>query len=93
MNPEAAGQADLRRWSVAELKRAVENADTDRKLAPFNDVITGEKDLSPELKKHLVLRDVSLGGKMCDVYHWDQDENGQKIPDSSAHRIFIHIKE
>lgn len=33
-----------------------------------------------------VLRDVTLGDKICDVYHTDHNEK------DSWHRLFIHIK-
>lgn len=84
---------DIRMWSFSDWKRAIEDADPDKRLAHYNDVITGRDTPSPELSKHLVLKDVSLGGKICDVYHWDQDEDGKRIRNSSANRVFVHIKE
>lgn len=84
---------DIKMWHFEDWRRAIKGADTDNKLAPYNDVITGRDAPSPELTKHLVLENISLGGKTCDIYHWDQDGNGNKIKNSSAHRVFVHIKE
>jgi len=62
-------------------------------LAPFNDVITGKEPPHPNSGYSLVLRDVTLDGKKCDIYHTDQDSEGNKIKGRSYARIFIHIKE
>ena len=93
MSIETPKSNDVRMWHFEDWKQAIKSADTDNKLAHFNDVITGTDTPSLELSKHLVLENVSLGGKTCDVYHWDQDENGGRIPNSSSHRVFVHIKE
>ena len=77
----------------AKLRSAITEADTDKKLSPFNDVITEKHAPSdPNATRNLVLKDVTIAGKRCDVYHWDQ-EDGQRIPNSSVHRLFVHIKE
>lgn len=83
---------DLRRWHFENWRDALKSADTAGKLAPFNDVISSTDEPTPETAQHVVLQDVSLGGKICDVYHFDQDKSGNMIPGSSAHRVFVHIK-
>lgn len=78
---------------LAGVKRAIAAVDPENKLAPFNDWVQ-EKHAPPRpnAARNLVLEDVVIDGKTCDVYHWDQ-EDGRKIQDSSYNRIFIHIKE
>lgn len=53
-------------------------------LSPFNDVITGKE--APLGYGEAVLRDVTLHGKTCDIYHSDKESS------DTAHRVFIHIK-
>ena len=83
---------DVRMWLFNDWNRAIEVADTGNKLTHFNDVVTGRDAPPPEQAKHLVLEYVTLGGRLCDVYHWDQDQNG-KIRNASGHRVFVHIKQ
>ena len=73
---------------------AIREVDTNNELAPFNDVITG-KEPSVELRNHFVLRDVLIDGRMCDVYHWDQDKDGKRVsnPKFPVNRVFVHIKD
>ncbi len=92
MGFETPNPMDMRNWSVAEWKNHVMSADKDKKLAFFNDVISGREAPVPEQAKHLVLQNVVIGGKLCDVYHWDQ-ENGKKRPHSTVNRVFVHVKE
>lgn len=92
MNFENANQKSLEDWSVAEWKTAIQEIDVENKLSPFNDVLTDTQEPSSKTKEHFVLQDVTIGGKICDIYHWDQDENGERIPNSTLHRVFVHIK-
>jgi hypothetical protein len=61
-------------------------------LLYFNDVVTEDSSPHAESNYHLVLTDVILDGRKCDIYHTDQDENGNRIKNHSFHRIFIHKK-
>lgn len=63
------------------------------KLAFFNDIITEKYPPHADSGYHLVLPNISLDNKECDIYHTDQDKNGEKIKDNNFSRIFIHIKE
>lgn len=56
------------------------------KLRPFNDVITDKKPPHPNSCYGLVLENVVIDGKECDVYHTDTEEG------RTLHRIYIHIK-
>jgi hypothetical protein len=81
-------------WKGTEFwSKELENAGVKDKLSFFNDVITEKRPPHPESGYHLVLGDIILDGKKCDIYHIDQDENGQKIKDHTWSRIFIYIKE
>lgn len=71
----------------------IEKAGIKNQLSFFNDVITEKRPPHAEAGYHLVLKDIILDGKSCDIYHTDQDENGDKIKGHTWHRIFIHIKE
>lgn len=72
--------------------KEIEKAGVKDSLSFFNDVITENRPPHPESGYHLVLNDVSLDGKICDIYHTDQDEQGNQINGHTWHRIFIHIK-
>ncbi|PIP26139.1 MAG: hypothetical protein CO140_02315 [Candidatus Moranbacteria bacterium CG_4_9_14_3_um_filter_40_7] len=57
------------------------------RLRDFNDVITGKE--APHLKSGYgepVIQDVTLDGKICDIYHTDHK------PSDTGCRIYIHIK-
>ncbi len=71
----------------------IKNAGFFDQLSHFNDIITEKRQPHPESGYHLVLKDVDLDNKKCDIYHTDQDENGDLIKGHTWHRIFIHIKE
>jgi len=71
----------------------IKNAGVEDKLLFFNDVVTEKKPPHNESGYHLVLNNIILDGKNCDIYHTDQDEQGNSIEDKSNHRIYIHIKE
>jgi hypothetical protein len=71
----------------------IEKAGIKEKLKFFNDVITEKKQPNSESGYNLVLKDIILDGKKCDIYHTDQDESGNLIKGHSLNRIFIHIKE
>lgn len=74
-------------------KNEIERAGVKDKLNFFNDVITEKRPPNPGSGYNLVLKDVILDGKKCDVYHTDQDELGNVIRGNSWNRIFIYIKE
>jgi hypothetical protein len=72
---------------IGEMKKA-------RIELPFvNDVITGHTPPNENSGYHLVVPDVKLDGRTCDIYNTDQDEEGNRLKGHSWHRIFIHIKE
>ena len=71
----------------------IRNAGVYDKLAHFNDVITEKTPPHTQSGYNLVLNDIILDGKHCDIYHTDQDEDGTSIHNNSYHRIFIHIKD
>ena len=73
----------------AEIKKA----GVFERLVFFNDVVTEKIPPHPGSGYHLVLNDITLDGKKCDIYHTDQDENGEKIKRHSWSRILIYIKE
>lgn len=56
-------------------------------------MITEKRPPHSESGYHLVLKDILLDGKKCDIYHTDQDEHGNSIKGHSWNRIFIYIKE
>jgi hypothetical protein len=89
---EAEPKKGIENWSVAAWKSAIQTADVNKKLSHFNDVLAGTEEPSEETRRHLVLADVSIAGKVCDVYHWDQNEDGRMIPGSTVNRVFVHIK-
>lgn len=62
-------------------------------LSFFNDIVTEKRPPHPDSEYHLVVKDVVLDDKKCDIYHTDQDENGDYIEGHTWHRIFIYIKE
>lgn len=72
-------------------KEAIERAGVKNKLQFFNDVITEQRPPHGD-GYHLVLGDIVLDGKKCDIYHTDQNING-KIKGHYFARIFIHTKE
>lgn len=63
------------------------------KLSHFNDVITEKRPPHSESNYSLVFNDIILDGKKCDIYHTDQDEQGNNKEEHTFHRIFIYIKE
>jgi hypothetical protein len=81
-------------WKGVEFwTNEIEKAGIKDKLRFFNDVITEKRPPNIESGYHLVLEDITLDNKKCDIYHTDQDKNGEKIKDHTHNRIFIHIKE
>lgn len=64
----------------------IEKAGLKDKIPAFNDVITG-KNAPVQTKDNLplepVVRDVKLGGKTVDIYHWG----------GASHRLYLHIKD
>ena len=75
-------------WTDEIIKAGVKD-----QLKFFNDVITEKRPPHPESGYCLVLKDIILDDKKCDIYHTDQDESGNDIKGHSWNRIFIHIKE
>ncbi|MFA6273945.1 MAG: hypothetical protein WC662_02185 [Candidatus Paceibacterota bacterium] len=73
--------------------KEIKKAGVESRLLHFNDVIIEKTPPHPESGYHLVLSDVLLDGKHCDIYHSDQDENGDKIRNKTYHRLFLQIKE
>ena len=71
----------------------IEKAGVKEKLKFFNDVITEKKPPHSGSGYHLVLNDIVLDGQKCDIYHTDQDEQGNAIKGHTWNRIFIYIKE
>jgi hypothetical protein len=81
-------------WKGIEFwSNQIKKAGVYEKLAHFNDVIVEKEPPQPESGYSLILSDIILDGKHCDIYHTDQDSNGNKIRNNSYHRIFIHIKD
>ncbi len=81
-------------WKGAEFwSNQIKEAGIYGRLAHFNDVIVENKPPHPESGYNLILSDIILDGKHCDIYHTDQDSNGNKIRNSSYHRIFIYTKD
>jgi hypothetical protein len=81
-------------WKGVEFwSNQIKNAGVYDKLAFFNDVFVEKKPPHTESGYNLVLSNILLDGKHCDIYHTDQDSNGNKIKDRTFHRVFIHIKE
>ncbi len=80
-------------WKGTEFwTKEIDGAGVKDKLSFFNDVVTEKRPPHPESGYHLVLKDIMLDGKPCDIYHTDQDENGNQIRGHTWHRIFIYIK-
>lgn len=71
----------------------IKEAGVYEKLAHFNDVIVEKKPPHVESGYNLVLHDIILDNKHCDIYHTDQDSNKNKIQNNTYHRIFIHTKD
>jgi hypothetical protein len=91
MNFEQHSTNETLMWSVAKWSEEIRKADTNNALANFNDVISGKDAPSQDQQQHLVLKDVTLGGKNCDIYHWGQEEENKKETHSVA-RVYVHIK-
>ena len=70
----------------------LEKAGVKGQLRFFNDVVVEKRPPHPESGYHLVLSNITLDGRHCDVYHTDQDENGDIVRGSTYSRLFLHIK-
>ena len=91
MSFEQPSRSETFMWSVKQWRDAIQEADTENKLIDFNDVLGGKEAPSPDQQKHLILRDVTIGDKICDVYHWGQEEGSMTEVNSSA-RVYLHYK-
>jgi hypothetical protein len=81
-------------WKGLEFwSEEIKKAGVYEKLSFFNDVITEKRPSHSESGYNLVLSNIVLDNKKCDIYHTDQNEDGSKIENHTFHRIFIHIKE
>ena len=81
------------RWQGTEFwTNRIKAAGVADKLAFFNDVVTEKTAPALDAGYHIVLHDIILDGKKCDVYHTDQDAEGNTIKGHTYHRVFIHTK-
>ena len=58
---------------------ALRKIGVDKRLPPFNDVITRNAAPATASGYNLVLSNINLDGRICDIYHLDVDKNGQKV--------------
>ncbi len=77
-------ERDTRDWERLDLRQELEQGGYAQQLRPFNDIITGRT--APQGYGDPVLRNITIDGRICDIYHTDKKEG------DSGHRIFIHRK-
>ncbi len=80
--------------NIKSVKEALKSLGLEDKLAFFNDLIWERRAPHPDSGYHLVFENVLLPKiGLCDIYHTDQDEDGNLIEDHTFHRVFLHLKE